>query len=155
MATRSPSFTDVTSLPMASTIPQPSCPSAPGAIGYLNHSRPSHGGIFEAHTPQPSSFTRTSFAFGVGSGTSSTSIFPGAVMMVAAIVRTVGAVAVNELIVAPPSAPPARPRHHSYEPIRARHLRPGDADEFLVGEPRCRAAIHRGDARLLSRQPSA
>ena len=70
MPTRSPACRSGTPSPVASTTPQPSCPSAPGSVGNCIHSGPSQGVRFEAHTPQPSSRTRTCPAPGSGTGTS-------------------------------------------------------------------------------------
>src|SRR5215211_5269872 len=58
IATRSFFWKSVTSRPISFTRPHASCPNAPGDIGYLNHGLPSHGGRFDAHTPQPSIRTR-------------------------------------------------------------------------------------------------
>src|SRR5436190_18842282 len=72
-------------LPTLATRPQASWPKAPGRIGYVNHGLPSHAGMFDAHTPQPSIRTRSSFGPAFGTSVLMISILPGAVTTAARI----------------------------------------------------------------------
>src|SRR5437868_2674752 len=86
---------------MDSTIPQPSCPGAPGGNGYSNHRRPSHDGRFEPQMPQPSIRTRTWRGPGPGMVVSTISMRPGAASTAARIlsaacrIRAAGAAVVG------------------------------------------------------------
>ena len=67
-ATRSPGFTEVTLLPIMSTMPENSCPST---FGKKWHAFPFTRGTSDPQIPVYFTFTRTSFSFGSGVGISS------------------------------------------------------------------------------------
>src|SRR4051812_32596006 len=72
------------------TRPQASWPSWPAAIGYRNHGFPSHGGMLDAQTPQPSILIRIWLGAGSGTGTCCSSTTRGCVITAAVIVCVIG-----------------------------------------------------------------
>src|SRR5690349_19507343 len=74
--------------PTAAIRPQPSWPGAPAGCGYSNHVRPSHTGMLDAHTPEPSSFTSTCPAPGSGTSMTRTVAEPGEAITLARMRRS-------------------------------------------------------------------